>query len=441
MEFNVFEHFKGYQRSSHGPMTAEEQGTRFFLGGHMGERIGQRVDTYAARAGLSRRNFIGTASGFAAAMLAVNQITGMKFFEVSEAEAADQAAAKEVKVARKPGQDFIVDAHTHICTRKDGYIPGVNTTEKGMWFVQLLDDLGKAMGLPNGTKDMTPENFGKLILEGSDTSVAIFNPFGFREDYGGKDMIPIEEQAEVKQRWPDRTLMLGGGLTPNQGLSQTLDRLQMFVEKYQISGLKLYTFDSTPKRGWWFDDTKLAYPLWERCRKLGIKNIGCHKGIPFGQFMARYAHAEDFDAVADDFRDLNFIAYHSAWPYHAEIAAMKGFKPQRNNLFCEVGSTFAATVTSRPLECAHVLGTLLRDLGPDNVMWGTDSLLWGNPQWQIEAFRKFQIPDQLVEGHGYPKLTPDVKAKVFGLNAARIWNLKTTTAQAPLEQRPRVVAV
>ena len=45
MEFNVFEHFKGYQRTSHGPVTAEEQGTRFFLGGHMGERIGQRVDT------------------------------------------------------------------------------------------------------------------------------------------------------------------------------------------------------------------------------------------------------------------------------------------------------------------------------------------------------------------------------------------------------------
>src|SRR5713226_5772541 len=440
MEFNVFEHFKGYQRTSHGPMTAEEQGTRFFLGGHMGDRIGQRVDTYAARAGLSRRNFIGTASGFAAAMLAVNQITDMKFFEVSEAEAADQAAAKEIMLSRKAGPDFIVDTHTHICTRKDGYIPGVNTTEKGMWFVQLLDNLGKAQGLPNGTKDMTVENFGKLILEQSDTSVAIFNPFGFREDYGGKDMIPIEEQAEVKQRWPDRTLMLGGGLTPNQGLGETLDRLQMFVEKYKISGLKLYTFDSTPQRGWWFDDQQKAYPIWEKARALGVKNIGCHKGIPFGQFMARYAHAEDFDAVCDDFPDLNFIAYHSAWPYHAELAALKAFKPQRKNMYCEVGSTFAATVTSRALECAPVLGTLLRELGPDYVMWGTDSALWGNPQWQIEAFRKFQIPDQLVEGFGYPKLTPELKAKVFGQNAARIWNLKSVAAAPPAE-RPRVVAV
>jgi hypothetical protein len=56
-------------------------------------------------------------------MLAVNKITGMQFFEVTEAEAADQVAAKEIMISRKAGPDFIVDVHTHICTRKDGYIP------------------------------------------------------------------------------------------------------------------------------------------------------------------------------------------------------------------------------------------------------------------------------------------------------------------------------
>src|SRR6266403_2096569 len=407
MEFNVFEYFKGFQRAANGPMTPQAQGSALFLGGHLGEQLTPHVDTYAARAGLSRRNFLGTASGFAAAMLAVNKVTGMKFFDVSEAEALEPAAAHELNVARKTATSFIVDQHTHSCSRKDGYIPVVN--------------------------------FGRLILEGSDTSIAIFNPFGVREDYGGKDMVPIEEQAEVKQRWPERTVMLGGGLTPNQGLSETKERLHTFVQQYKIAGLKLYTFDSTPKRGWWFDDQKLAYPIWEECRKLGIKNVGVHKGIPFGQFMARYAHPEDLDAVADDFLDLNFIAFHSAWPYQGELAALKGFKPQRKNLCSEVGSTFAATVTNRPLECAHVLGTLLRDLGPDYVLWGTDSALWGNQQWQIDAFRKFRIPDQLVDGHGYPQLTDEVKAKVFGLNAARLWNLKTM-AQIP-EDKPRVVAV
>jgi hypothetical protein len=440
MEFDVFKHFKGIEKIPKAPMHPYEQGTAFFTTGQMGERIRDHLDEFAAKARVSRRNLLKSVCGFTGAMLAVNKITGMRFFDVTEAEASQTQAATEKSAALKAGSDFVVDQHTHICWRKDGYIPGVNTTEKGMWFVQLLDNLGKAMGLPNGTRDMTPENFGKLILDGSDTSMAIFNPFGFREDYGGKDMIPIEEQAEVKKRWPDRTIMLGGGLTPNQGLGETLDRLEMFVKDYKIAGLKLYTFDSTPQRGWWFDDQKLAYPIWERCRKLGIKNIGCHKGIPFGQFMARYAHAEDFDAVADDFPDLNWIAFHSAWPYHHELAALKGFKPQRTNLYSELGSCFAATVTNRPLECAHLLGTLLRDLGTDYVLWGTDSLLWGNPQWQIEAFRRFRIPDQLVEGYGYPQLTDEVKRKVLGHNAARLWGLKTASNMAP-DTPPQVVAV
>jgi predicted TIM-barrel fold metal-dependent hydrolase len=71
------------------------------------------------------------------------------------------------------------------------------------------------------------------------------------------------------------------------------------------------------------------------------------------------------------------------------------------------------------------------------VLWGTDSLLWGNPQWQIEAFRKFQIPDQLVEGHGYPKITPEIRRKVFGENAARIWNINK---QQAMQAKAQIVA-
>ena len=82
--------------------------------------------------------------------------------------------------------------------------------------------------------------------------------------------------------------------------------------------------------------------------KAGAENIGCHKGVPFGQFMARYARPGDFDAVVDDFPDLNWIVFHSAWPYHQELAALKVFKGHRKNLYCELGSCFAATVTQRP---------------------------------------------------------------------------------------------
>lgn len=431
MEFNFIKHLKGLDNLPTEPMNHYEQGSRFFTGGHLGPQINDKLEGYAAKGRWSRREMLKTATGFAAVMLAVNEITGMKFFDVDKAEAVERDAAEEKFILAKGG-NFVVDQHTHICWRDDGYVEGVNTTKQGMWFVDLLDGLGKAMGFENGIRDMTVENFGKVILQESDTDIAIFNPFGFREDYGGKDMVPIEEQAEIKRRWPDRTIMMGGGLTPNQGVGETLDRLQMFVEDYKIEGLKLYTFDSTPKKGWWLDDLERAYPIWEKCQKLGIKNVGCHKGIPFGQFMARYAHAEDFDRVCDDFLDMNWIVFHSAWPYHEEIAALKMFKPQRKNLYSELGSTFAATVTNRPIDCAHVIGTLLRDLGEDYLLWGTDSTLWANPQWQIDALRRFQIPNELVEGHGYPQLTDEVKKKIFGLNAARLWGLDTSTARVKL---------
>jgi hypothetical protein len=44
----------------------------------------------------------------------------------------------------------------------------------------------------------------------------------------------------------------------------------------------------------------------------------------------------------------------------------------------------------------------------------------GPPHWQIEAFQTFTIPEQLTAQHSYAQLTPEVKNKIFGENAARI---------------------
>ena len=42
-----------------------------------------------------------------------------------------------------------------------------------------------------------------------------------------------------------------------------------------------------------------------------------------------------------------------------------------------------------------MLGILVKGLGADHVLWGTDSVWYGSPQWQIEAFRRIEIPDDL----------------------------------------------
>jgi hypothetical protein len=44
----------------------------------------------------------------------------------------------------------------------------------------------------------------------------------------------------------------------------------------------------------------------------------------------------------------------------------------------------------------------------------------GNPQPQIDAFRCFEISPAFQNTYGYPALTPAIKEKIFGLNAARL---------------------
>ena len=92
------------------------------------------------------------------------------------------------------------------------------------------------------------------------------------------------------------------------------------------------------------------------------------------------------------------------------------------NVYGELGSTWRF-VMSKPTEAAHVIGKLLKHVGPDNILWGTDSIWYGSPQDQIESFRAFTISDEFQERYGYPALTPEVKAKIFGLNAARLHGL------------------
>lgn len=74
-----------------------------------------------------------------------------------------------------------------------------------------------------------------------------------------------------------------------------------------------------------------------------------------------------------------------------------------------------------PDMAAHALGKLLAHLGEDNVLWGTDSIWYGSPQDQIQAFRAFQIAPEFRERFGYPQITPAIRAKVFGLNALKLY--------------------
>jgi len=73
-----------------------------------------------------------------------------------------------------------------------------------------------------------------------------------------------------------------------------------------------------------------------------------------------------------------------------------------------------------PYELGHTLGKLLKYLGPDNIIWGTDSPITGSPQRYIDFFRNYRIPNELCEQFGYPQITDQDKRKIFGGNLARL---------------------
>jgi hypothetical protein len=94
------------------------------------------------------------------------------------------------------------------------------------------------------------------------------------------------------------------------------------------------------------------------------------------------------------------------------------------NSFAELGTTFASSVVTFPTVTAHILGQLLKYKGEDQIVFGSDSVWYGSPQWQLEAFWRLEIPDALQERWGYPELSNTAKMKILGLNSARIYRLE-----------------
>jgi hypothetical protein len=73
-----------------------------------------------------------------------------------------------------------------------------------------------------------------------------------------------------------------------------------------------------------------------------------------------------------------------------------------------------------------LLGTLIKGMGADHVLWGTDSVWYGSPQWQIEALRRIEIPEDLRSKHGFAALGAadgPIKNALLGYNAARLYGI------------------
>jgi uncharacterized protein len=413
---------------------------------HLVEHIVDRTSRNAsARLGMTRRNFLKTSGGMAAALLAMNAVFG-RFFDVFETELFEP----EAFAAQQGPPVFIFDVQTHYVSA--GYDPadtekrrtGAVTKEALLALRRRAREAGlnPRLTADRGTlDDLSWENFVKEVFLDSETSIGLIStPPG---PYPQEAVVPPKEMAHIRDeinRLAGSQRMLAHGLATPQLGAADLEFMAMQAERLKVEAWKCYT-GSCPKgfeRGWWMDDERIAYPMLEQARRLKIKRVCVHKGLPLGP-VAEYNHPKDLIKAAMDFPDIDFLVYHAGLktaasvddafkktgeiPWTTEFCRMKHAHPGVKNIYMELGSTFAQLVSSHPLVCAHLLGQILAAFDADHVLWGTDSIWYGTPQWQIEAFRRFQIPDRLIEEQGYQSLTREVKAKIFGANAARLFGV------------------
>jgi predicted TIM-barrel fold metal-dependent hydrolase len=412
------------------PQTPEQRRVEALILGEAGR--------LAPRLGLSRRDFLRTSGGMATSLLAMNAVFG-RFWDVQPVEAADQGAFK----ARSGDAYFIFDVQLHYVGA--GYDPqNEEASRKGAVSKQAL------LGLRQGSRRLNPKlasdrgtmadlawaNMVKEVFLDSETDIGLIStPPG---PYPQEAVVPPKEMThirdEINRVTQSRRMLAHGLITPQLG-QVDLDFMDQQAGTMKVDAWKGYT-GAAPKgfdHGWFVDDEKIAYPMLERARKLGVKRVCLHKGLPLGP-VSDYNHPRDVIKAARDFPDIDFILYHAGLltvprtqsadvPWTTEFCQMAKKAGVQKNVYMELGSTFGQLATTNPTACAHLLGQAIDAFGADHVLWGTDSIWYGTPQWQIEAFRRFEIPKALIEAHGYKPLTRQVKEQIFGLNAARVFSV------------------
>jgi hypothetical protein len=343
-----------------------------------------------------------------------------------------------------------MDTHTHYL-RDDTKLLG---------FVKMREAVGKAgwnaqIGAkPQTIDDLKFANYFKEVYLDSDTKVALLT--NSPSDIPGDWFIPQEQVFETRERVNreagSKRMLAHYTITPGQ--DGWLDGIDRAIAELKPDSWKGYTVgDNTHKDTshypWHLDDEKLIYPAYEKFAKSGIKNVCIHKGLFAPQVetqfpkLVEYADVRDVAKAAKDWPQLNFIIYHSAYRHIGGDPAVAWAEfeqtgriswvselaeiPEKygvTNVYGDLGQLFAFSTVVNPKLAAALMGTLVKGLGEDHVIWGTDAVWTGSPQWQIEGLRRLEIPEDMQQKYGFKPLGPadgPVKTAIFGKNVARLY--------------------
>lgn len=378
----------------------------------------------ARKLAMSRRDFLRTAAGTATAYMVMNQVYGLAHaggtavLPVTDEQTRDPAAAAGLFDA----EYFVMDVQLHhVDLERFGNVRALAT----------LRFLEGNLSVEQRMQNLSQANMIKEVWVDSETAVGVIS--------GVPDGVPMGPDVMAETR--DLVNSLSGS---NRALSQAMidpldppggnlpiDSLERQVKELGAVAVKCYTGNgSSPSRpGWFLDDEEIAYPLFAEAERLGLSMINVHKGFPSISNLdmtGEYVRSRDIPKAAKDWPRLNFVAYHSGYfpgEGNGEFVDVLKQVRGRGNVYAEIGSAFAVAFLSGPDQAAHLIGAVAREIGYDHILWGTDSIWWGSPQFQIDALKNLQISEQMQNDHGYPPLTDEAKALIFGGNAARLYRV------------------
>jgi uncharacterized protein len=413
-------------------------------------RIKGLAETNGRKQGLDIYRFLRSPMGMAAAFVAMNEVYG-SLFEVDRDETKDLsiALARQKKFAKQ----FVFDDQLHF-VRDDYAWDGLLDTAR--WAA----DHGWNPGLGPSSKltlDLYKfDNFLKEIYFDSDTHIGLLS--GAPTDDPDKTFLSndqIKEAADfINGLAKNKRLYYHALFSPKS--PGWMDEVDRAIAVLKPTSWKGYTVGDpiaaeTARHPWRMDDEREMYPFYEKAIKAGITTVCIHKGLLPADYASlmpdtwQYSAVDDVGKAAKDWPQISFVIYHAALAVQlqdfvedlaryektgelrwvsdlARIPEKYGVK----NVYADLGTSFASVAVTSPRIASAMLGMLIKGLGYDHVFWGTDAVWQGTPQWQIEAFRRLEIPDDLQRRFGYaPMGEPDglVKSSILGLNAARHYRI------------------
>jgi hypothetical protein len=292
-------------------------------------------------------------------------------------------------------------------------------------FHQALTPADKThLGPDEFLRQWTVSEIDRMVFEESDTDLLVAMPLPLTDLYRD-GLSPWEECAELAARRPDRTVFWGS-VNPLEG-RKALDLMERQVGEFDAKAFKFYNvrYDYGAPFPWRMDDPKVAFPVFEKAQELGVNLIGVHKGVPLGPQPIEATQTWDMDGAAANFPDLNFVIFHVGLPFIDETCWQLIRYP---NLYASIAATINFCVRA-PRMFAEILGKLLFWCGEDKIVYGSEAPIF-HPQWALEAFWNFELPQDLVDGYGYPQLTQEAKRKILGGNLLRLHGMEEDQVRA-----------